>query len=456
MSRSSASFSESFKVFSSLSEASAAFPNANKIVPVVHYYPYGQAAPAATAVTTANKLKTAARLTSTENFPLTFPVQPAQDGMLWYSPFTEFPPDCAPAASSCSSSSLSSTCAAPCITSTDWYWQDIDPGNEYEPDTDYIIEPAQLPSTICPGDYITFNITPTSAGGYGDYGIDLSFSWAGVTPGQQLCFTLVSYSPGLQYNGDLNYPPPTAFDFGWGIYWGISGGIYDPPYPKVTTYSVTVQYTGNCCVNNYNQTIGSFVLYGGDRDRYRVADVICCESGGSSIAVPYTVPGWRSNTTSCPPEDCISIGGEWKSPFLDEPPPCESSDDSESDSASDCVGGVTVLPLGTGYQSGGNLWDITASSYNMSNGNWSVTAVANVNAGSPPGGATATCNVAANAASSPAVTSCTGVGPYSQGQTITVSGTSTPPTSVNCGAWAIQAQTFNITNLTFGFFCSTC
>lgn len=454
MSRSSASFSESFKVFSSLSEASAAFPNISKIVPVVHYYPYGQAAPAATA---SNKPKTAARLTNTENFPLTFPVQPAQDGMLWYSPFVAAPPDCQPSSSICSSSSLSSTCAAPCITSNEWYWYDIDPGEEYTPDADYIIDPPQLPSTICPGDYITFTITVYYYSGptfpYSPY---FTFAWAGVTPGYNRCFEYISHSPPLVTSAEqiLFSWPPDAFDYGWGISWMSSDDYGQPRNPYVDTYTITVQYNG-CCGGPYpSGQIGSFVLDGGDRDRYRVVDLFCCEAGGSSIAVPYTIPGWKSGTTACPPEDCVSIGGEWKSPFLDEPPPCESSDDSGG--SNDCVGGVTVLPLGTGYQSGGNLWDITSSSYNMSNGNWSVTAVANVNAGSPPGGATATCNVSANATSNPVVTSCTGVGPYSQGQTITVSGTSTPPTSVNCGAWAIQAQTFNITNLSFNFSCSTC
>lgn len=306
----SASFSKNFVVLHSAAEAAAFFPDAKKILPVTEIYPANTPSPLFTSLI---KKRTNAGKLALANQSL--------GAYEWYSPHLAAPPDCEVIASSCFSSSLSSTCAAPCITSTDWYWQDIDRDNEYEPDTDYIIEPARLPSTICPGDYITFNITPTSAAGNSLYGIPLKFSWSGVTPGQQSCFTLVSYSPGLQYNGYLNYPPPTAFDFGWDIYWGTSGGIYDPPYPKVTTYSVTVQYTGNCCGTNYNQTIGSFVLYGGDRDRYRVADVICCESVGSSIAVPYTVPGWRSNVTNCPPESCISIGGDgWLSPFTDSAP----------------------------------------------------------------------------------------------------------------------------------------
>lgn len=332
-SSSNVSFASNFIILNSADEAKQHFPTAKPVAPI-------QLDESADAV-----VKVLASLSANQNVPPTgnlfFPAQSAGGGMLWYSPYVEFPPDCQPSSSICSSSSLSSTCAAPCITSNEWYWYDIDPGNEYEPDTDYIIEPPQLPSTICPGDYITFNITPTSAAGYGPYGIDLSFEWAGVTPGQQSCFTLVSYSPGLQYNGILNYPPPTAFDLGWSIYWGISGGIYDPPYPKVTTYSVTVQYTGNCCTTNYSQTIGSFVLYAGDRDRYRQVDVICCEAGGSSIAVPYTIQGWKSFATDCPPDNCMSIDGSagWKSPFFDNPPSCDSG-------SADCPGSASFGPNG--------------------------------------------------------------------------------------------------------------
>lgn len=319
--RSSNSFSlaPEFVVLNSAAEARARFPTA-KIIAPIQLSDLTDAQAAAVSAASANQ-----RTVATNN--LLFPAQSAGNGFRWYSPYVEFPPDCNISSQSCSSSSLSSTCEAPCVTTNAWYWQDIDPGNEYEPDTEYTIEPAQLPSKICPGDYITLNITPSSIAGYGEYGIDISFSWSGTTPGQQSCFSLVSYSPGLQYNGSLTYPPPTALDLGWQIYWGISGGIYDPPYPKVTTYSVTVQYTGNCCNTNYNQTIGSFVLYGGDRDRYRVADVICCEEVGSIISVPYTVPGWKSFATDCPPEGCISIGGGgggWKSPFFDSAPSCDS------------------------------------------------------------------------------------------------------------------------------------
>lgn len=123
-----------------------------------------------------------------------------------------------------------------------------------------------------------------------------------------------------------------------------------------------------------------------------------------------------------------------------------------------CVDGVTVVSPSTGYQSGGTMWDITSSSYDMGTGNWSVSAVANANAGAVPScAANVSCTVQANAASNPAVTSCLpGSGLKCQGDTITISGTSTPPTSGNCGTWAIQAVVNNITFFDFSFDCAEC
>ena len=103
MSRSSASFSASFKVFSSLSEASAAFPNVQKLVPIVHYYPYGQTAEtAAIPLKNSNKFRKAALRAGVGQ--LMFSVPPAENGMLWYSPFFDSPPACQSISESCFSS----------------------------------------------------------------------------------------------------------------------------------------------------------------------------------------------------------------------------------------------------------------------------------------------------------------------------------------------------------------
>jgi hypothetical protein len=129
----------------------------------------------------------------------------------------------------------------------------------------------------------------------------------------------------------------------------------------------------------------------------------------------------------------------------------------------DCVDGVTVSIPGTGYQSGGPFWDIISASYDMATGNWSITATANANAGVAPScGAYYICDVNANAASNPAVTNCSlgnstvTNGPFCQGQTVTITGTSTPPTSANCSNWFVSLKTGAIPFLTAGFDCEPC
>jgi hypothetical protein len=467
MSRSSASFSESFKVFSSLSEASAAFPNVNRLVPIIHYYPYGQ-----TAEPAAIPLK---------NSKLMFPVQPAGNGMLWYSPFFDEPPSCQSISESCSSSVACCGCmelSPDCDNCSSCPIDYSDPQFPYftncTGDQIQQIGPTYIcvdKNVICTGDLftVTFNVINISGG-----------QWDWIPPdaappqtGPDAYAVLYIYAPGespaqettcleIEYVTSSNTPFAVypAFDpsnanglatrganiitVGWPL------SIANNAEQVIT---VTFKMTG-CCTCDLEPLTQHGIFFTAEVVRgcncstcYRCKP---CDSPFNVVAVP----NWRSNVTTCPPESCVSIGGEWKSPFFDVPPSCESSDDSGG--VNNCVGGVTVSTLQTGYQSGGNLWDITSSSYNMSTGAWSVTAVANFNAGGPPGSATATCAVGTNAAANPAVTSCTGTGPYSEGQTITVSGTSTPPTSGNCAAWAIQAVTFNITNLTFNFSCSIC
>jgi hypothetical protein len=348
MSRSSASFSENFKIFSSLSEASAAFPNVNKIVPVVHYYPYGQAAPAATAVTTANKLKTAARLTNTENFPLTFPVQPAQDGMLWYSPFTEFPPDCQPAASSCSSSVACCGCIEldprcdSCATCPIDYSDPLFPYfTQCQGDQITQIGPTYIcvnKTTICTGELftVTFNVINIS-GSSADW---LPFN----EPGGPDFYTILQiYAPGepgadsscleIEYVTS-NYTPfgiYPAFDSSNAN--GISprgANILSVGWPlnlangAEQTITAVFKLTGCCtCDSVTPPQLGDIAFVAEVIQGCNCATCYRCKPCDSAFTV-ISVPGWRSNVTNCPPEDCISIGGEWKSPFFDEPPSCDS------------------------------------------------------------------------------------------------------------------------------------
>jgi len=128
-----------------------------------------------------------------------------------------------------------------------------------------------------------------------------------------------------------------------------------------------------------------------------------------------------------------------------------------------CVDGVTVVLPGTGYQSGGPLWDIVSASYDMATGNWSVTATANANAGTAPScGAYYVCDEVFNAASNPVVTNCTlgnsttQNGPFCQGDTVTITGTSTPPTAANCSTWEIAIKSWATPFLSIYFDCAAC
>jgi hypothetical protein len=128
-----------------------------------------------------------------------------------------------------------------------------------------------------------------------------------------------------------------------------------------------------------------------------------------------------------------------------------------------CVDGVTVVLPGTGYQSGGPLWDIVSASYDMATGNWSVTATANANAGTAPScGAYYVCDEVFNAASNPVVTNCTlgnsttQNGPFCQGATVTITGTSTPPTAANCSTWEIAIKSWATPFLSIYFDCAAC
>lgn len=82
------SFSDDFRVFSSVAEAEAAFPDAKRILPVVYIYPYNYTPQhAATQKTTADLRRW--RLGDV------VPAVPGKPGtFFWYSPHVSLPPSC--------------------------------------------------------------------------------------------------------------------------------------------------------------------------------------------------------------------------------------------------------------------------------------------------------------------------------------------------------------------------
>lgn len=107
---------------------------------------------------------------------------------------------------------------------------------------------------------------------------------------------------------------------------------------------------------------------------------------------------------------------------------------------SPCIGNCQVNKPSTATGSGGPYWQILSSSYNTANGNWSLVAVTILGGGWSSGLVSSTGG--ANAVITSHVPNPQG--PYANGTVVTINGTSTPPTSGNCGTWGFQLATYAI------------
>ena len=127
---------------------------------------------------------------------------------------------------------------------------------------------------------------------------------------------------------------------------------------------------------------------------------------------------------------------------------------------SPCIDNCQVNKPSTAIGSGGQFWDILSSTYNTSNGNWSLVAIAKTPTG-----------VGASSFSSGQVTSFGGANAsitshtpppnfggsaYPVGTIVTINGTSTPPTSLNCGSWGFSLVTYAVVYLPGGWTSEIC
>lgn len=145
--------------------------------------------------------------------------------------------------------------------------------------------------------------------------------------------------------------------------------------------------------------------------------------------------------------DCIAQGGIWT--------PDISCDDVDcSGGGGGCVDGCDVTIPAPGQFS--PWWTILSSSYDRSTGDWSVVARTLIDGGYSSG------RVYSVGGANAVVTSHTppangfGLPPYPAGVTVTILGTSTPPTDLTCGDWEFGALTFAVVFLSYAFTSEPC
>jgi hypothetical protein len=118
---------------------------------------------------------------------------------------------------------------------------------------------------------------------------------------------------------------------------------------------------------------------------------------------------------------------------------------------SPCISGCQVNKPSTATGSGGQFWNILSSTYNTTNGNWSLVAVSKsptgVGASSFSSGQVSSTGGANAAITSHVPAANFGGTAYPIGTVVTINGTSTPPTSGNCASWGFQLVTYAIVYL---------
>jgi len=123
----------------------------------------------------------------------------------------------------------------------------------------------------------------------------------------------------------------------------------------------------------------------------------------------------------------------------------------------DCVDGIKILlPDDKGKWDGGMLpynWDFVSASYDTSTGNWQL--IARVKAGM---WGFSSGQLVPYASSNAAITnhSPAASGPYSEGTVLTIEGTSTPPTALNCSGWRILSTVPSQQHIGYDFECRHC
>ena len=294
-SSSSASFSKNFVVLHSAAEAAAFFPNAKKILPVTEIYPANTPAQLTTSLIKNKKMDVG---------KLAFPIQ-SLGAYDWYSPHLAAPPECVTLNTSCSVDA----CPPGCFTSNVSYVLD-EQGGQTAPawDVQFTVSPA----APCPGDVVTILINPMSpldAPGTGDPAPQLSFA---TNIGTVSITNLTPWDPAIDavLLGSKDYFGPGGTILQWNY-------IVDPSNRYITSIEFNLLLPETACTGN------GFIEISMPHSQAEtwILRLECCPSSGSVILIPE----WRSFVSDCPPESCMSIGGNgWLSPFTDSAPSCES------------------------------------------------------------------------------------------------------------------------------------
>jgi len=160
----------------------------------------------------------------------------------------------------------------------------------------------------------------------------------------------------------------------------------------------------------------------------------CCLNGASDPTITSEI-------------DCLAQGGTWY-------PDQDCADVDCTGGGGGCVGGcdLTIPPPGQFSP----WWEILASSYDRTTGDWVVIARTLIDGGYSSGRVYSVGGANAAIVTHTPPANGFGLPPYPANTTVTITGTSDPPTPQNCGDWEFGALTFAVVFLSYAFTTEPC